>query len=291
MNKVFEDACEQFPPLKKYAFSFLPTFVKADDVAQWYATGTEKEMWKDSDFPNVAPPFERLWIEWHFPTTFNSEGTVVNYPDAAGVDAACLMAYFPFDEAVHVVKSEDQSVKLWAKSPPSTAKWVCFASIYVRQHRDVQDAGSMYFWIDAAGKKLHSVVTKTKDNSDASVNAVQVLMHVPLLSVSFMHCKNVRLVSASSNRKKPKPNANKEHCIRFKTLEIDPMKRILATQGRSAETGIQHALHICRGHFRNYEEGKGLFGKYHGTYWVPSHEKGNPDLGAVVKDYQPKPKE
>jgi hypothetical protein len=46
------------------------------------------------------------------------------------------------------------------------------------------------------------------------------------------------------------------------------------------------ALHLCRGHFANYKDGKGLFGKYHGVYWMPPTLKGSSAYGKVNKEYQ-----
>ena len=31
--------------------------------------------------------------------------------------------------------------------------------------------------------------------------------------------------------------------------------------------GLKRALHICRGHFKDYREGRGLFAKTHGIWW------------------------
>ena len=53
--------------------------------------------------------------------------------------------------------------------------------------------------------------------------------------------------------------------------------------GRSALT--PKALHICRGHFKDFSN-HGLFGKYRGTYWWPMHTRGSSDNGLVVKDYR-----
>jgi hypothetical protein len=33
-------------------------------------------------------------------------------------------------------------------------------------------------------------------------------------------------------------------------------------------------MHICRGHFKDYREGRGLFGKYHQLVWHPSLVRG-----------------
>ena len=49
--------------------------------------------------------------------------------------------------------------------------------------------------------------------------------------------------------------------VRLYTLQIDPMRQILRTEGRSANVGLPNSLHICRGHFATYTEDRPLFGK------------------------------
>lgn len=64
------------------------------------------------------------------------------------------------------------------------------------------------------------------------------------------------------------------------------MKKIIKTEGNVDEVGLKRALHICRGHFKNYSNGKGLFGKYKGLYWWDMNLRGNSENGTVVKDYK-----
>lgn len=108
------------------------------------------------------------------------------------------------------------------------------------------------------------------------------------LALSFMNCKNVRKVinepDAPLSRKFEKRHGRPLQ--RFYTLQIEAMGEILRKEGKSEETGLRKALHICRGHFSDYSEGKGLFGKYHGRYWVPSHIRGKRAFGTVEKDYE-----
>ena len=63
------------------------------------------------------------------------------------------------------------------------------------------------------------------------------------------------------------------------------MKKVLREEGKSEETGLKHALHICRGHFKDYRDGKGLFGRYKDIYWWESQVRGNGEHGVVLKDY------
>ena len=113
-----------------------------------------------------------------------------------------------------------------------------------------------------------------------------------LLGLSFMHCRNVKVVEEI-----PPPKLSKKHekkhgvpLFRYHVLKIDHMKTVLEKEGHASSEGLKKALHICRGHFATYgKDGKGLlFGRHAGRYWIPMHTRGNPELGVVEKDYDVK---
>ena len=106
-------------------------------------------------------------------------------------------------------------------------------------------------------------------------------------AISLMHCKNVELRPID-----PPPALSKKHerkrgrpLVRYHELNIEPMKTVLRTEGRIGEVGLSKALHICRGHFKDFRE-RGLFGKYKGVYWWPQQLRGNANDGVVIKDYR-----
>jgi hypothetical protein len=66
------------------------------------------------------------------------------------------------------------------------------------------------------------------------------------------------------------------------------MKKVLETEGDIQHNGIAKALHICRGHFKDYRNSAGLFGKYKGLYWWDMHTRGTEKAGVVIKDYRVK---
>jgi hypothetical protein len=105
------------------------------------------------------------------------------------------------------------------------------------------------------------------------------------LALSFLHCKNVSTTKEDPchSRKPPKPG---ERCRRlhYHVLNIKPMQEVLRREGQSQTTGLKKALHICRGHFKDYQQ-KGLFGKYPGLFWWDSHIRGRSEQGITVKDY------
>jgi hypothetical protein len=118
------------------------------------------------------------------------------------------------------------------------------------------------------------------------------VFHTALLSLSFLHCRNVGLEEVTPERKTIHNKAQKKRGektyqpIPYKILNIQPMRQILRTEGKSEIVGTKQALHICRGHFKHYEEGRGLFGKLHGTYWWPMQVRGSKEKGVATKDYR-----
>lgn len=112
------------------------------------------------------------------------------------------------------------------------------------------------------------------------------------IAISFMHCKNVTAVKNCPSEKlqKAREKKNKAPIVTYKTLKIEPVKRILREEGQVESVGYKQALHICRGHFKDYRDGKGLFGKYKGLYWWESQVRGDVKEGEIRKIYEIFPK-
>ncbi len=140
--------------------------------------------------------------------------------------------------------------------------------------------------IDANGKLLWSLMLdRPPQNFD---DGWPQLLHVPMLATSFCHCKNVALVDDNVPYAVSKAfeKRHKMPRITYKTLIINPMMQVLQKEGKLEEHhSIRKAVHICRGHFKDYQE-RGLFGKYHGLFWWDMHIRGNKASGIVVKDYR-----
>lgn len=116
--------------------------------------------------------------------------------------------------------------------------------------------------------------------------------HTALLAISFLHCKNVYLhdvkppLQTVHNKAQKRRGVKPYQPVPYKVLDIRPMREVLRTEGQSERVGTKKALHIARGHFRHYENGRGLFGKYKGTFWVPQHIRGSKEQGVTTKDYR-----
>lgn len=122
-----------------------------------------------------------------------------------------------------------------------------------------------------------------EDKESIAMNAVRFIAIVNL-AISFMNCKNVKLVDEPITRQQRRFK-ERTGGIFYKVLDIEPFKEQVRKETQPGESKIKRALHICRGHFAVYKEENPLFGKHVGAYWKPMHVRGNKKLGEVIKDY------
>lgn len=223
--------------------------ITIQNVADFFWTSEKFQDWSHTDFPNVAPPFEFFWMEYRHPTLRLPVGIL-----------------FISDE-VQKTSTNDTPVK-----------WELHAAWAIAIDDVIQfPAGVIHFPVSPEGSITGRILI---DNWwDSSVDILKenfYLVDPAMLAISFMHCKNVQL----SDNRIDKPLAKKWHArynkwpSPYKTLIIEPMQQILRKEGHSDTIGLKLAMHICRGHFRDYREGPGLFGKHHVMVWQPSIIRG-----------------
>jgi len=82
-----------------------------------------------------------------------------------------------------------------------------------------------------------------------------------------------------------KRNKKGKASIVYKELVISPVKRMLSEADPDPSSTLKKRLHICRGHFKDYRNGRGLFGRYQGLFWWDMHVRGDKAAGKVEKDY------
>lgn len=340
--------------------------IVCDNVAQFFFEGTGQEVWDvTKDFPNIAPPFERMFLEYRTPKTIVSDKFGVQQfkgPSAVGVyfhaeknaDMPEALAAAMSDKA-HVARLEEDSAKQWDTLEPVINEYAAktngsipaaFASMpkalqnqlhaWELKRRVIRDAKEGKLSVDskatvadgwfieaimywrAEGRVIGPVfawnlgVTREgqiarqgdmlayasgairKDAAEASYEEQMAMnqgfgnfINPLFLAISFMHCKNVKMVehdpSLSVHRHKVKRHPIPR--MKYRTLEIAPMKEVLRKEGDSEKSGLQKALHICRGHFKDYRE-HGLFGKVKGMFWWESHVRGSDKEGLILKDYK-----
>jgi len=241
------------------------------------------------DFPNLMPPFKSFWME-HAP--FKNEPGWDRYgrfgflfersPEGTYIE---FNTHPPLPGESHLTVSSMESKKF---EDVGCVQLLAFAYVYMKrkEFETIKVIGIASFICDRNGNARKSKWV----SFDEKYYHFYSQIFPCLLAINFMHCKNVVI----------KKNIYPDHEIReyqkrygkppvkYYTIDIEPAKTILKNEGGIHQVGLQKALHLCRGHFKHFEEGGGLFGKYHGTYWWPQIMRGNKEFGEVKKDYNVK---
>ena len=101
----------------------------------------------------------------------------------------------------------------------------------------------------------------------------------------LLQCKNVRLEERRNPLKRRSKGKNKRQVESYHVLNIPGSPRYWERSSSDGLSGIQHRLHVVRGHFRNYTEDRPHVSGWVGPMWISSHARGNADLGFADKDY------
>jgi hypothetical protein len=256
-----------------------------DNVANYFYNGTPQEHWSlDKDFPNIAPPFPKFWCEWRMVTKIHSE--------AGDVD---ISQWLPqggrVGQLFHAIEPKDCK----GEGIPENARWIYWCDMWIDYSRPHVTAdgpqGATFICVDAEGRAIGNPWMQSYGD-EASAEILKNIMawyNPALLAISFLHCRNVQLVDNAVDPKLAKRYRERHGGVNptaYKTLIIEPLKAILRSEGRAHEHGLAKAMHICRGHFKDYREGRGLFGKYHQLVWQPSLVRGTKGKAAPAREIE-----
>ena len=291
-----------------------------DNVGTYWANAAGGQVVRANDLPTLAPPFRRLWLEYGWPYVDVGSNPVAGHvfsPDrfTAETDAdelqraarGIIRSVGVFIAATDAYSDPAYVDTLCQEMPAGDrerVRWLLHVAPLVEATKGrpaSRPSAMLTFPLDSDGAALGvdggvlKAITATDHVNAADHQALCALAGMfvspALMAISFMHCKNVRVVDQTPPAKASKIHQRKHgHGLtKYKTLEIDPMRETLRGKGRIGEVGLKQALHICRGHFKTYTEDRPLFGKKTGTYWWPQHVRGEEKSGRIVKDYSVRP--
>lgn len=255
--------------------STIDAVVDATEAVEYYTSVADHNGMKLDEFPTLAPPFPCFWIETARPALLRV-GDKITSNEQAPLEWGALFHGVKTASGFHV--KIDFGVR--RASPPLLA----FPSLSTTIKLDAQ--GLALKW--ASGMHLALHVRSDVPQEAARSDAIEMtpLLGGLLFAISLMHCKNVTLRVESPNAYLSRAGERRGHppLLRYHVLEIEPMKKVLRAEGKVETTGLKTALHICRGHFKDYRQ-SGLFGKHKGIFWWEMTARGSSEAGIIDKDY------
>jgi hypothetical protein len=107
-----------------------------------------------------------------------------------------------------------------------------------------------------------------------------------MMAITFTHCKGTTITEMSAPKHLDKAHQRKtgQPLLKYHVIDVRPFKDVLKKDGNIDKVGLEQALTTVRGGFADYRK-RGLFGKLHGVFWRPDHERGDPANGIIRKDY------
>ena len=252
----------------------LAQVIEIGNVSRYFFEGNDQEEWEITrDFPNIAPPFPVFWMEYPAPKMVVSSVKTVRFLFVAG----------PADE------DRPQPLRKKYFSHVDNPAWFMDVTCLAETDHRVIQTDMWTFAVGQDGRRqehMQGIIGEIDDYRRRYASTADLLLYPALLALSFLHCKNVSLDPVDPPAKVARAFQRKHGVapVRYHVLNIEPMKQVLRHEGQSEKTGLKRALHICRGHFKDYTE-RGLFGKYKGVYWWESRVRGSASEGVVKKDY------
>jgi hypothetical protein len=272
------------------------------NIARFYYEGTDQENWGDEDFPFLSPPYNSMWMEWDYPKEVRSNGVTsrVSHIPAKDTKIGVLVVSLDLydEEQAEAYKERVRGIDgMIFEQIKDTVRWVSVYVVFIGSiHLPIPPKPSAYYIIGIApdgstaddvannGKMVHGLYEDEKDR--IRVEGSIVLIHPALLAISFTNCKNVEIVE---NKSAPKPRKRKDkaYTAKFYTLEIEAVRDVIRKLNHpNTKTGIKMALHTCRGHWKDYSKGKGLFGRLKGRFFWGNSLRGQESEGLILKDYE-----
>lgn len=294
--------------------------VVIDNVATYCSEETKRKRENDektdaSDFPNVRLPFPHTFFDMRL---HRGSSELAEHFDEVGL----LMEEFEISDFRNFMKIDTLSDEEWSNTKELLRRedvtHVLSTLVFVRER---YTGGLFHMANFVMPVTVEEQVAAAANNAPVAFGDIQfqtlgletthaetgepftkgdwftylgtIFMYPGLLALSFMHCRNVEVRTEMP----PAPLSRKHQqktgrpLLKYRLLQIDPMKQVLEREGRVSEEGLKRALHKCRGHFVRYgvQGRKGLlFGKHVGVFWVPKHERGTIEQGIVIKDYEVK---
>ena len=294
---IFDSPHDCFRTIDDHVMRHGPVFAIHNVADYFFSLPDDKIKWQVG-FPNLAPPFQKWWMEYSLPSSWKNTESGIQAIGTSWIateiadETLAQEVYADLKTAVaDAIQGEGRT--FWERSG-ERIRWVVegiqFARVIGKKKLEGPLLRSQYY-IGERGSlvcsPVHFAAAIIRD-SEAHQNYIDcftTFQKVSLLAVCFLNCKNVKAVKQIPDERTERRFKERfgTQMVRWHTLVIEPMKRALTESG-AGESGIQKALHICRGHFKDYREA-GLFGKLKGMYWWDAHVRGTIAAGVAPKDY------
>lgn len=271
--------------------------VIADEAVRIFAGDDKYHDPEVEMFPNIVLPWDLTWIEW-------KSRPIDEGPKGLRIARKEVRELYPASEWDYIMNRY------------VSVGWMLSA----RQHNEtkIRTISGMPFWGNGRRPDMEAIVAEVVTDADGNPlssefynerwpegshqdlwwvapyegaythDQTDLVMYVAksfwkcLFVISLLNCKNVTTEYMPVGKKR-EIEIQKNERVRFSTIKLTD------GQGTSSPRNGTHqppAVHLCRGHFKDYR--KNGLGKNHvkGVYWWQQHVRGSKERGIVHSEHQ-----
>lgn len=234
--------------------------------------------------PRPKPPYHQMWIE-----------ALQHYRDGKQRRVGILVQRAPASVLSTIpdwqpcVEPEQSRIirETLARDQPSE---LVFAFVWYELNGSACCQGKITYWLDAGGNFQYSFrnlnhIPQNREHMTVALRAQQLwLLH----TMARLNCHNVELIPMATGQAKANKKTARPHSSVWHEIVVKPSPAAKRSRAENPGEAEKHAvrLHKVRGHYADYRQGAGLFGKWKVLIWVDEHEVGNAELGTVVASYK-----
>lgn len=168
------------------------------------------------------------------------------------------------------------------------------AAIYFWQEENAEvtgPSGQTFLWIDDAGAIISAefrVTGEMHEPPEEVSDGQQVLTFLVAHALARMNCRNVVLRPIASPKVARRHQRDLVPATVWHEIRITDVPQVRSTgRGVLGRDESRMRRFWVRGHYADYRNGAGLFGnpKLRCVFWIPEHQRGNPELGDVIPEY------
>ena len=294
--------------------------VDLTNVADWYFREAEIGVYNPYEqFPNVVSPWELAFYEYKVPAYWKLKNPQTGKWELSYFCRDTRVGFLIYQTRLPDKLSESpEEQRIMREMLATTAgqseavKFRQITEVFLAKDDYCTRACTIINYVDDTGRLLGGPVidglprdmyqtlapeakrTGIPDDPDSVLkDFLRCYSYAVYFGLSLLSCKNTRTV----DNPVPKGIIKKRRkqgitCVVYKTLVVDSMRKDIQRGAHGPGNSVSLALHIARGHWKDYRNGGGLFGKLKGLFWWDSYAKGDAAHGEVKKSYEvatPKP--
>jgi hypothetical protein len=257
-----------------------------DNVSHWWDTvGSHK--WPDDCLEPIAPlPWPTVWAEWYESKRDAYQAALLYEcePTAAHADLTAAGIDLPRDFLSILGQSFRTVVAMpfaWVPGSPCVIGTPPVIWGYDQQRQPIPHPGFPDAWAVCSPPIPGEPPEEIQERVWGELSVWR--LFTALLQVKNIDTAETPLPRAFRRRLS---RAGGPSWVRYKTLSVHlPARGDHHSSRHPSEIPTDLALHLVRGHFADYRQAPGLFGKYRTRVWVPMHDRGSAEHGAVAKVY------